>query len=443
MPSRRRSRSKNLNNNLSDVQRRLRSLERRPVRTKLAGRVVTKAAIAPNSVSEDEVSFGTAVVVPPGEDINDVVGQIENPKDGLLVVDTDSGSSKLYSQEEDTYVDITDPIAQQAADDAAEDALAAQQAADDAAQDAADALAAAGDAAQDAAAAEISANGKSAVFRQDTEPLTQVGGGALRVGDIWFDTTVVTAPSGTPDFNGSRPRRYAGPGPSLDARWPSFGLNYLAVSSIDANNIVTGTLTGRIVRTASSGKRVELSNTNELIFRGTTIVGAGTDTAIVGKIAPDLYGGLGLDIIGGNITSSSPALQLRSSEYSDDSSITMLTPQGYGVYVFNTADRSEFQPASGGVLINGGGATQNTASLKMYSGGGGFEFIDWSGSAYGTTIYAYDDQLSIGSGVVSISGDKVELLGDLVLGFGIYQQGSGQPTIPLSPVAGTIVFRYT
>ena len=53
MPSRRRSRSKNLNNNLSDVQRRLRSLERRPVRTKLASRVVTKAAIAPNSVSED------------------------------------------------------------------------------------------------------------------------------------------------------------------------------------------------------------------------------------------------------------------------------------------------------------------------------------------------------------------------------------------------------
>lgn len=442
MPSRRRSRSKNLNNNLSDVQRRLRSLERRPVRTKLAGRVVTKAAIAPNSVSEDEVSFGTAVVVPPGGDIDDVVGQIENPKDGLLVVDTDSGSSKLYSQEEDDYVDITDPIAQQAADDAAADALAAQQAADDAAADAAAALSAAGDAASDAAAAEVSANGKSAVFRQSTEPLTQVGGGALRVGDIWFDTTTVTAPSGTPDTTGSRPRRYAGPGASLDARWPAFGLNYLAVSSIDANNIVTGTLTGRIVRTASTGRRVELSNTNELIFRGTTVI-SGTDTAIVGRIAPDLFGGLGLDIIGGNNTSTSSAIQLRSSEYTTDSSITMLTPQGYGVYVYNTTDTSDFQSAAGGVLINGGGATANTASLKMSSGGGGFEFVDWSGSVYGTTIYAYDDQLSIGSGVVSISGDKVELLGDLVLGFGIYQQGSGQPTIPLSPVAGTIVFRYT
>jgi hypothetical protein len=440
MPSRRRSRSKNLNNNLSDVQRRLRSLERRPVRTKLAGRVVTKAAIAPNSVSEDEVSFGTAVVVPPGGDIDDVVGQIENPKDGLLVVDTDSGSSKLYSQEDDSYVDITDPIAQQAADDAAADALAAQQAADDAAADAAAALSAAGDAASDAAAAEVSANGKSAVFRQATEPTTQVGGGALRVGDIWFDTTTVTAPSGTPDTTGSRPRRYAGPGGSLDARWPSFGLNYLAVSSIDANNIVTGTLTGRIVRTASAGRRVELSNTNELIFRGTTII-SGTDTAVVGKIAPDLFGGLGLDIIGGNSTATSSSIQLRSSEYTLDASITMLTPNGYGVYVYNTTDSSEFQSSSGGVLINGGGATENTGSLKLYSGGGGFEFIDWSGSVYGTTIYAYNDQLSIGSGVVSISGDKVELLGDLVLGFGTYQQGSGQPSG--TAATGTVVFRYT
>jgi hypothetical protein len=440
MPSRRRSRSKNLNNNLSDVQRRLRSLERRPVRTKLAGRVVTKAAIAPNSVSEDEVSFGTAVVVPPGGDINDVVGQIENPKDGLLVVDTDSGSSKLYSEEEDNYVDITDPIAQQAADDAAADALAAQQAADDAAADAAAALSAAGDAASDAAAAEISANGKSAVFRQSTEPTAQVGGGALRVGDIWFDSTPVTK-DGVTDSSGSRPRRYAGPGSTLDARWPSFGLNYLAVTNIDADKIVTGILTGRVVRTAASGKRVELSNTNELIFRGTTIV-SGTDTAVVGKIAPDLFGGLGLDIIGGNSTSTSSAIQLRSSEYAGDASITMLTPTGLGVYIYNTTDFSDLGTSTGGVLINGGGATENNAGLKLYSGGGGFEFVDWSGSVYGVTIYAYDDVLSLGADTsISLSSSKIELLGELVLGFGTYEQGSGQPT--RTAPTGTVVFRYT
>jgi len=433
MPSRRRSRSKNLNNNLSDVQRRLRSLERRPVRTKLAGRVVTKAAIAPNSVSEDEVSFGTAVIVPPGGDIDDVVGQIENPKDGLLVVDTDSGSSKLYSEEEDNYVDITDPIAQQAADDAAADALAAQQAADDAAADAAAALSAAGDAAADAAAAEVSANGKSAVFRQSTEPTTQVGGGALRVGDIWFDTTTVTTPSGAIDSTGSKPRRYAGPGATLDARWPTFGLNYLAVTSIDANNIVTGTLTGRTIQTALSGRKIEMSNTNKLIFRGDN------GSTVVGIVSPGI-GTQGLDISGGETANKYTTLSLRGEDYNGDSSATLLTPSGLGIYISENVTQTSYA-GSGGVLINGGGSTSN-GSLRLISGQGGFEFIDWSGSAYGITIYGYQDQLSISADtVISLSSAKIELLGDLVLGFGTYQQGSGQPTG--TAATGTVVFRYT
>jgi hypothetical protein len=260
MPSRRRSRSKNLNNNLSDVQRRLRSLERRPVRTKLASRVVTKAAIAPNSVSEDEVSFGTAVVVPPGEDINDVVGQIENPKDGLLVVDTDSGSSKLYSQEDDTYVDITDPIAQgtaedaqQAADDAAADALAAQQAADDAAFDAAAALSAAGTASTAASNAQTSANGKNKVFRQTSVPT------ATAIGDIWFHENDPLGNIGTK--GGDTPKRWNG------TAWVTFGLNYLAVTSLDAGDIVTGTLEAITVRTSLSGeRRIELNNQDDILF---------------------------------------------------------------------------------------------------------------------------------------------------------------------------------
>jgi hypothetical protein len=213
------------------------------------------------------------------------------------------------------------------------------------------------------------------------------------------------------------------------------------VSSIDANNIVTGTLTGRIVRTAASGKRVELSNTNELIFRGTTII-SGTDTAVVGKIAPDLFGGLGLDIIGGNTIGTSSAISLRSSEYASDASITMLTPSGLGVYIYNTTDFSDIGTSTGGVLINGGGATENNAGLKLYSGGGGFEFVDWSGSVYGVTIYAYDDLLSISADTaISLSSTKIELLGDLVLGFGTYQQGSGQPSG--TAATGTVVFRYT
>lgn len=430
MPSRRRSRSKNLTNNLSDVQRRLRFLERRPVRTKLASRVVTRAAIAPNSVSADEAEFGASVVVPPGEDIEDVKAEIENPKEGFLVVDADTGESQIYSEDQESFYDVTDPAAQESADAAALAALLADAAAD-AAQASADAASDAADAAGDTAeAAQLSANGKNAVFRQPGEPTTQVGGAPLQVGDIWFDTTTISGDTG----GGARPRRYAGPGASLDARWPAFGLNYLAVTSLDADKITTGTLTGRTIQTAQSGKRVELSNTNELIFRGPT------SNTIVGKIAPDLYGSLGLDISGGASAGDSPTISLRGSAYSGDSTITMLTPTNLGIYIYNTQDVSDGQTSSGGLIINGGGSTSG-AGLKLYSGQGGFEFVDWSGSAYGTTIYAYNDQLSINSDIVSISASRTEFSGDLVLGFGTYQQGTGQPSG--TGVTGTIVFRYT
>lgn len=440
MPSRRRSRSKNLTNNLADVQRRLRFLERRPVRTRLSNRVVTRAALAPNSVSEDEVSFGTAIVVPPGGNINDVIAEVENPKDGLLVVDTDSGSSKVYYEDEETYVDITDPNAQLTAEEAQQAADDAQTAADEAQLAADDALLAA-DAAADSAAladqaaqgASLSANGKNAVFRQSTEPTQQVNGAPLRVGDIWFDTTAISK-DGFTDTTGSRPRRYAGPGATVDARWPFFGLSYAAITSIDADRITAGTLTGRTIQTAQIGKRVELSNTNELIFRGPT------SNTIVGKIAPDLYGSLGLDISGGASSSDSPTISLRGSAYSGDSSITMVTPTNLGIYIYNTTDISDGQTSSGGLIINGGGSTSG-AGLKLYSGQGGFEFVDWSGSAYGTTIYAYNDQISINSDIINLSGSRIEFAGDLVLGFGTYQQGTGQPSG--TGVTGTVIFRYT
>ncbi len=260
MPSRRRSRSKNLTNNLSDVQRRLRFLERRPVRTKLSSRVVTKTAMAPNSVGTDEVDFGTAIVVPPGEDINDVIAEEENPKDGLLIVDTDTGKGLVYDENESEYVEITDPNAQlaaddaqQAADDAAADALLAQLAADAAADAATAASLAATGATNAAGAAQNSANGKNAVFRQTTEPT------ATKIGDIWFhqdDPTGNVASKG-----GDTPKRWNG------TAWVNFGLNYLAVTSLDAGDIVTGTLEAITIRTSLLGeRRIELSNQDDILF---------------------------------------------------------------------------------------------------------------------------------------------------------------------------------
>ena len=53
MPSRRRSANKNLGNNLSDVQRRIRSLERRPARSRLGAKSVTTAAIGAEVITPE------------------------------------------------------------------------------------------------------------------------------------------------------------------------------------------------------------------------------------------------------------------------------------------------------------------------------------------------------------------------------------------------------
>jgi hypothetical protein len=398
MPSRRRSRNKNVGNNLAEVSRRLRTLERRPVRTKLGNRIVKTSSIAPNTITADEVNFGTAIIT------TDPAPYIENPKDGLFVISSTTGATSVYSEEDDEFYLLSDADAQASATAASN---------------------AATQAAADASAATASANGKNAVFRSPTAPT------ATKVGDIWFDTTAVTSSDGVTDSTGSRPKRWTG------SVWETFGLSFAAITSIDANTITTGTLIGRNIQTSSSVPRIEMSNVNQLIFRGN---GADGLEKIVAKIGPNLYSTSGgIDITAGTSQSVAPTISM-AGNYSGDSSITMLTPDGTGIYIYNTSEAGGFY--NGGVIINGGGATSDSG-LRLSSGDGGFELVDWSGSAYGTSIYASADVLDIGSGVVRISGTSVEFSGDLVLGYGTYQSGSGAPTEVPTGGTGTVVFRYT
>jgi len=397
MPSRRRSRNKNIGNNLAEVSRRLRTLERKPVRTKLGNRVVKTSSLAPNAVGPDEVNFGTAVITTDPDTNNTYV---ENPKDGLFVVSSTTGSTSVYSEADDNFYPLADPTAQADASQAAADAADAKDAAD---------------------AAQLSANGKNAVFR-GPGPFT-----ATKIGDIWFDSNAING-----DSLGNRPRRWTG------TEWEYFGLSYAAITSIDADKIVTGTLTGRTIQTSDTGNRIEMSNTDKLIFRGSN------GSAIVGQIAPDAFGASGLDISGGSTASNSTVLSLRGNEYSGDSSATLLTPSGIGLYISESQSfgGQDVGSAVGYVNVYGGGGSSDSG-LRLSSGLGGFELVDWSGTAYGTSIYAYNDTIFIGSGDVNISGNAVYLAGDLVLGFGTYQQGTGAPTgVPFGGT-GTVVFRYT
>jgi hypothetical protein len=234
MSSRRRTANKNLANNLAEVQRRLRTLERRPVRSKLGSRSVTGTAIGPNSVDATQVSFGINIVAQVDPVSGDPV-PILNPQDGQQVFDPYSGATYTYSDEHSTYVESTstDYVAQSIATSAKDAATTAQRTADGknavytqdepptgdiysiddlwfdtndgnklyrwtgtvwvSAQDtaikaASDAAAAAAEAArlgtEAAAKAQQSADGKNKIYRQTTEP----SGGTYADGDTWFDT---------------------------------------------------------------------------------------------------------------------------------------------------------------------------------------------------------------------------------------------------------------
>ena len=100
MPSRRRSRSKNLGTNLADVQRRMRYLERRPNRTKLQSKVVKAVHITPETITTKEVAFGTTVVA-------DVV-PTDDLKEGTIWINPDDGATNVYSADINDFITVTD-----------------------------------------------------------------------------------------------------------------------------------------------------------------------------------------------------------------------------------------------------------------------------------------------------------------------------------------------
>jgi len=104
MVSRRRSSNKNLGNNIAEVHRRLRYLERRPAKTKLGNRIVNAAAITPNTITEDQVSFGATIIT----DETDLTLATDNPKDGLIVINPDTGTSAVYDGNYDNWIYISE-----------------------------------------------------------------------------------------------------------------------------------------------------------------------------------------------------------------------------------------------------------------------------------------------------------------------------------------------
>lgn len=246
MPSRRRSANKNLGNNLSDVQRRIRSLERRPARSRLGAKSVTTAAIGAEVITPEQVNFGTVVVGSPGD--------ITDPKDGQLVINPNDGSVSVYNGDNDSFIDIGDPQAF----DLSVTAFAA------------------------ANTAVQTANGKSKV----TYSLAAPGTTANNAGDIWWQYSTGNIITG----------QWTGLG---GTSWQANTVGNAVIANLDAGKITSGfiqaarinagtitstmiattaldsrTITGSTIRTSAGTARVEMNTNGLFVYNssGTAVV---------------------------------------------------------------------------------------------------------------------------------------------------------------------------
>lgn len=415
MPSRRRSANKNLGNNLAEVQRRLRYLERRPVRSKLGSKVVTGASIAPNSVTPDQVTFGTTVI----STDPDIITTIENPKDGLVVANPATGQTQIYSEENSTYVSVSDPVASGYAFDAYNYAGTAQ---------------------ETATTAQRTADGKNTVYRQDSTPT----GGTYAIGDVWFNTS-----------SDNQINRWSG---SPTPTWTPVSLGDKALGSISANKITAGTIDARVI-TVSNLDAGNITVGNLSASR----IGAGTITATVSINGPIITGGtLRTDVDGKRriaITDSDDIIF-----YGDTGSRSGTVTSIGGTWTGSSGDGDPGYSIAGGLMIYGGDAAVSNGATTYPSIVATADSTYMYGSAvsrftanasllgmYGPEAYIYNDITTIYTGYASTTTNgtarpwHLYLQGRLRLSenaAGPISAGSGIPSTD-GVVEGQICFRYS
>jgi len=442
----RRRRRKSIGKVVTDVERRVRRVEKRPGATRLKRNVVTgekiqyraipTKAIQADAITANEAAFGTTFVT--------TTEPTEYLKEGTTWINPDDGATYIFSTALDDFIPVTDATAQLTAD--GKNTIYAQTTApsggslktndiwydiDDGnklyvwsgtawtnIQDTAIAAAASA-----ASAAQSTADGKNKIYRQASQPT----GGTYVAGDIWFD-----------DDDNNKMYRYSGSAwvavqlggnalANINANSITSGTidaSTITVSNLNAGNISTGTLaaariaansldvsvlqagtlragtiytgdivasqitsgtiTGRTLRTATSGRRVEIDATNNAL---SFYNAAGT---ALGHIRPaDDYSGVIISS-GGSATSS-----FASSSYpkmimypsGSDGQFTLILDSSNGGLSFSS---------SSGVYSLTIGAT-NTAAVSPY----GQRSLREIGFGSATT---YPDLSSVSSGITGQEG---------------------------------------
>lgn len=285
MASRRRRR-KSIGKVIVDVERRVRRVEKRPgakrlktnvvTTEKLGYRAVTTKVIQQDAVTANEAAFGVTVVSGTDPDI---------VKEGTTVVDPGTGAQKVYSENLEDYIPVTDPAAQATADSKnasyyQNDAPAgtAHEIGDlwidtndndklyswdgdswELAQDSAAASSAA-QAAYNAAIASLQpsastiVNASNQITAVNTNGITVYSGGSATTG-----ARIVMNSAGIAGFDATSTGSENGATFSISA---STGAAVFKGSIQSGSTISGATITGGTIKTAASGQRIELVSTN-------------------------------------------------------------------------------------------------------------------------------------------------------------------------------------
>ena len=329
MASRRRRR-KSIGKVIVDVERRVRRVEKRPgakrlkanvvTTEKLGYRAVTTKVIQGDAVTANEAAFGITLVSDTEPDI---------VKEGTTVVDPLTGAQKVWSEELEQFVDVTDPNAQETAES------------------------------------------KNTSHYQDNEP----AGTDHKVGDLWIDTNdndKLYAWDGT-DWVLSQDSAAASSAATDAYNAAIAALQPSASTIVNASNQITAVNTNGITvysgGSATTGARIVMNSAGIAGFDATS---TGSDNGATFSISASTGAAIfkgsiqsGSSITGAAITGSS----FTSTNFASGTGVSITSSSGVDQIKFNVTgvERASLAIVSGGLVIAAGAGSITMSSLGAIS----------------------------------------------------------------------------
>jgi len=326
----RRRRRKSIGKVIVDVERRVRRVEKRPgakrlktnvvTTEKLGFRAVSTKAIKPDAVTANEAAFGVTVV----SDTDPAI-----VKEGTTVVDPGTGAQKVYSENLEDYIPVTDPNAQATADS------------------------------------------KNASYYQDNAP----AGTDHQIGDLWIDTN-------------DNDKLYSWDGDSWELAQDSAAASSAAQTAynaaiaslqpsastiVNASNQITAVNTNGITvysgGSPTTGARIVMNSAGIAGFDATsTNASTGATFSISASTGAAVFKGSiqsGSTITGAAITGSS----FQSTNYAAGTGIGITTSSTIDSIKFRSGgvERASFDVVSGGLVISAGLASITMTALGAIS----------------------------------------------------------------------------